>query len=150
MNKDIKDLTEAEAEQILKFVYPNKKDNSFSGLHFKRIKNEDGSEDMTFSFRPIIGIEYHNGQDRCILHFDNTKVVLWLYKNGYDITELLEHNSYLSEMEKDFENFAFEIKWLGMGEDGFRDGFKQNWNLDYVTKKCEELNNKYYFKDYEH
>ena len=149
MAKNIKELTEDEAKQILEFAYPKDKDNWFRKLSFDPKITEDGKQQVTFGMRSIIGIEYHNGQDNCILHFDNTKVVLWLYKNEYDITELLEANSYLSEMEKDFENFAFEITWMAKGEEGFRDDVKQNWTLDYVKRKCKELVDKYYYKDYE-
>ena len=147
--KNIKELTEDEAKDILKFVYPNEKYYWFKKLSFEPVITEDGKQQVTFGMRPIIGIEFHDGQDNCILHFDNTKVVLWLYKNGYDITELLEANSYLSQMEKDFEIFAFAIEWMSKGEEGFKDGFKQNWTLEYVTKKCRELLDKYYYKDYE-
>ena len=149
MAKNIKELTEDEAKQILEFAYPKDKDNWFRKLSFEPKITEDGKQQVTFGMRSIIGIEYHNGQDNCILHFDNTKVVLWLYKNGYDVTELLEANSYLSEMEKDFENFAFAITWMAKGEEGFRDDVKQNWTLDYVKKNCKELVDKYYYKDYE-
>lgn len=148
MTKNIKELTEDEVKQILEFVYPNDKNNRFRKLSFEPKITEDGKQQVTLRMRSIIGIEYHNGQDNCILHFDNTKVVLWLYKNGYDITELLEANAYLSEMEIDFENFAFGIDWVSKGEEGFREGYKQNWTLEYVTKKCKELLEKYYYKNY--
>jgi hypothetical protein len=148
-NKNIKELSEDEAKEILKFVYPNDEYNWFKKLSFEPVITENGKQQITFGGRSIIGIEFHNGQDNCILHFDNTKAVLWFYKNGYDITELLEANSYLSQMEKDFENFAFAIEWMSKGEEGFKDGFKQNWTLEYVTKKCRELLDKYYYKDYE-
>ena len=147
--KNIKELTEEEAKEILKFVYPNDEKNWFKKLSFEPVITEDGKQYITFGMRPIIGIEFHNGQDNCILHFDNSKVVLWLYKNGYDITELLEANSYFSQMERDFENFAFAIEHMSKGEEGFRDGYKQNWTLEYVTKKCRELLDEYYYKDYE-
>jgi hypothetical protein len=145
--KDIKELTEEEAKQILDFVYPE--DNYwFQKVSFEPKILENGSQQVTFDMRPIIGIEFHNGQDNCILYFDNSKVVLWLYKNGYDITNLLENNSYFSEMERDFENFAFSIEWMSKGEEGFREGHEHKWTLDYVKKKCKELVEKYYYKDY--
>jgi hypothetical protein len=147
--KNIKELTEEEAKEILKFVYPNDEYYWFKKLSFEPVITENGKQQITFGGRSIIGIEFHDGQDNCILHFDNSKAVLWLYKNGYDITELLEANSYFSQMEIDFENFAFAIEWMSKGEEGFRDGFQQNWTLEYVTKKCRELLDKYYYKDYE-
>ena len=79
------DMTLDEAKQILEFAYPKDKDNWFRKLSFEPKITEDGRQQVTFGMRPIIGIEYHNGQDNCILHFDNTKVVLWLYKNGSSI-----------------------------------------------------------------
>ena len=148
MAKNITELTEAEAKQILEFVYPNRKDNWFKKLSFEPKITEDGKQQITFGMRSIIGIEYHNGQDNCILHFDNTKVVLWLYRNGYDISELLEANSHFSEMENDFEWFAFGITLISKGEESFEKGMKHNWTLDYVKKKSKELLGEYYYKDY--
>ncbi len=147
--KNIKELSSDEAAQILDFVYPNSGDLYwFQKLSFEPIVSEDNKQQITLGGRSIIGIKYHNGQDNCILHFDNTKVVLWLYKNGYDITDLLESNSYLTEMENDFDDFAFNIQWMAKGEDSFRDDVKKNWTLDYVKKRCKELVDKYYYKDY--
>lgn len=60
---------------------------------------EEGHEQLTLGMRTIIGVEYHNGQDNCILYFDNSKVILWLYNNGYDIKEFLENNKHFSEMK---------------------------------------------------
>lgn len=146
--KKIEQLTEVEAKEILKFVYPDEKYNYFLELSLEPQKAEGGGQYITFGGRSIIGILFHNGQDKCILHFDNTKAVLWLYKNGYDIADLLEINSHYSEMEMDFENFAYSIEWMAKGEEGFRKGSKQNWTLEYVTKKCKELLERYYYKDY--
>ena len=159
MAKNIKELTEYEAIQILAFYLPNKTDYDnpknydywFTGLSFEPKKTDEGGQYITFGGRSIIGIEYRGGlnNDGFILHFDNSKVVLWLYKNGYDITELLETNKYFSEMENDFSNMAFEVEQLSKGDEVFRETHKQNWTLDYVTKKCKELIEKYYYKDYE-
>jgi hypothetical protein len=55
----------------------------------------------------------------------------------------------MSEMESDFENFAFEIEWMAKGDEDFNNGYKQNWTLDYVKKKCKELLENYYYKNYE-
>ena len=149
MAKNIKELTEDEAKQILEFAYPKEKDNWFRKLSFEPKITEDGKQQVTFGMRSIIGIEYHNGQDNCILHFDNTRVVLWLYKNGYDITELLEANSYLSEMEKDFENFSFAIHWLGETRKHIAKDKEHIYTLDYVLEELKNYNDKYYYKDYE-
>lgn len=149
MAKNIKELTEDEAKQILKFTYPNDKDNWFRKLSFEPKITEDGMQKVTLGLRSIIGIEYHNGQDNCILHFDNTKVVLWLYKNGYEITELLEANSHLSEMEKDFENFSYEIHWLGEKRKHIDKDKEHLYTLDYVLGELKKYNDKYYYKEYE-
>jgi len=146
--KNIKELTEKEAKEILEFVYPGEKYHLRS-ISFEPVICEDGRQQLTFGLRSIIGIEYHNGQDKCILHFDNTKVVLWLYKNGYDILEQLETNKHLSEMESDFEIVGYELDCMSKGEEGFREGYKQNWTLDYVKERCKELVDKYYYKMYE-
>lgn len=136
--KNIRELTELEAKEILLFVFGQDKEADFMSLSFDVHPGPNGEgQYITFDGRSIIGIEYHNGQDRCILHFDNTKCVLWLYKHGYDITELLEKNAYMSEMEKDFSNMAFGIYQMIHGR------FEKDHK-----KRCEELYNKYYIKDY--
>lgn len=149
--KKIEELTEAEAREILEFTFPNKKDYEkyFRGLSLKPVIDEEGRQQVTFGMRPIIGIQYHNGQDNCILHFDNTKVVLWLYKNGYDITDMLEMNSHFSEMETDFENFAFAIHWLREKRNHIDEDKKHLYTLEYVLEELKKYNEKYYYKDYE-
>lgn len=145
--KSINELTEREAKEILSFVYPDNKGIDFQELKFEHTVNEDGSVQITFGGRLIVGILYYNGQDNAILHFNNTKAVLWLYKNGYDITEQLELNSGLSKEMDNFENFAFAIYWMARGADGFAEDRKHKWTLDYVTRKCAELYKKYYLTD---
>lgn len=147
--KKIVELTDEEGKEILKFVYPEYGGRDFMGISFEPKYDGEGNQEVTFGFRPIVGIKYHNGQDNCILHFNNSKVVLWLYRNGYDIESLLEINTYFSEMEGDFDHFSFEISRMADGDKYFRDEFKQNWNLDYVKKKCRDLLDKYWLKDYE-
>lgn len=149
--KKINELTIVEAKEIIDFVYPDE-DNFNVDLSFEPVKQEYGrSQRITMGGRSIIGIIYTGGinNDNKILYFDHTKVVLWLYRNGYDVEELLEENAYMSEMESDFENFAFEVELMSKGEEAFKDGYKQNWTLNYVKKKCKELIVKYYYKDYE-
>jgi len=148
MRKNIKELTEDEARELLKFVYRDD-DHWFESISHEPTINDNGEQQISFDGRSIIGVKFRNDHgDGCILHFDNTKALLWLYKEGYEILDLLESSSYLSEMENDFDNFSFAISWMAKGEDGFREGFKQNWTLEYVTKKCEKLLEKYYYKDY--
>lgn len=151
--KNINELTEDEAKEIFNFVYPPENEK-FKHYWFRELKmeptiNEDGSQRITFGFRPIIGILGNNGQDNIIIHFDNTKAVLWLYKHGYDITELLERNSHFTEMEGDFENFSFAIHWLDEKRKHIPENKKDLYNLEYVLKELKRYNEKYYYKDYE-
>lgn len=146
--KQIKELTEDEGREILKFVFPNESDYRYTNLSLEPVIGENGKQQVSFSIRPLVGIMFHNGQDRCILHFDNTKAVLWLYNNGFDIQELLECNKHFSEMESDFENFAFAVEWMGKGEEGFKSGNEHKWTLDYVKARCKEMVENYYYKDY--
>jgi hypothetical protein len=146
--KDIKDLTIEEAKEILDFSLKYKEYYNVS-LQFKSIVNPDGSINVTFSMQPIIGILYHNGQDNCVLHFNDSKCIYWLYTHDYDITDLLKSNLYLSEMEDDFDVFSFEILQMSKGEEVFKEEVKHRWTLEYVKKRCKELLDKYYYKDYE-
>lgn len=158
MNKNIKELTELQAREILAYVHPNKTefDNPhnyeywFEGLAFEGEKKPGGGEYVTSGGRSIIGIKYRGGfsNDGYILHFNNTKVLLWLYRNGFDIEEFLDFNQHLSETEKDFDNFALGIEILSKGEESFRDSHKKNWTLEYVKDRCKELLNTYYYKDH--
>lgn len=147
--KKISELTEEEGKEILNYVFPDE-DYIYKGLSFEPVKSERGGEYVTMDGSSIIGIRFIGGMnnDGMVLHFNHTKVVLWLYQHGYDIGELLEENAYMSEMESDFESFAFEVEWMSKGEGGFKDRVKHNWNLDYVKNKCKELVEKYYYKDY--
>ena len=146
--KSVKELTEKEAIELLSYVYPKYKKADFISIKHEPTITEDGRQQITLGGRSIIGIEYHNGQDRCILHFDHTKAVLWFYKNGYDITNLLERNSYLSEMENDFSNAMLAVSLLSKGQEAFAPEFRKNYTLDYVERKCTEIYQKYYLKDY--
>ena len=148
MKKNIDELTEKEAKEILKFVYPNDKYISFRELSFNPKINADGSQQVTMNCDPIIGICYHNGQDNYILHFDDTKVVLWLYQHDYDIEEFLIKNQFYSEMNDDFDRISFCVLQMSKGEDNFMEGNKHNWNLEFVKNRCKELVEKYWFKDY--
>lgn len=51
MAKNIKELTEDEAKQILEFAYPNDKDNWFRKLSFEPKITEDGKQQVTFGMR---------------------------------------------------------------------------------------------------
>lgn len=147
--KSIKDITEPEAIELLSFVNNKYNASHFLGISHKPVIAENGSEQITFGGRSIVGIQYYNGQDRCTLHFDHTKAVLWLYKNGFDITELLENNAYMSEMESDFDSAMFSVYCLSQGEEFFKPELKENCTVDYFKKKCGEIYQEYLFKDYQ-
>lgn len=148
MKKSISELTQEEAKSILEFVYPNS-DYVFLKLEFTPEKNKDGSIALTFNLEPVVGILYYNGQDRCVLHFYNSKVVLWLYQNNYDIEEYLTRNKYFSEMEQNFENFGFGVSMLSKGEEPFKKNDAHYFTLDYVKTRCKELLEKYLYCDYD-
>jgi len=111
--KSIKELTEEEAKEIFDFVFADEDEyRGYSGLAKVPIIEEDGSMRVTMGLRPIVGIKYRNDSgDGCLLPFDNTKVMLWLYKNGYDIEEQLEYNKDLTKVEHDIENLAYAVSW---------------------------------------
>lgn len=146
--KSIKDLTKEDAKAILAFVYADKDENDryFIDISHEPHINEDGKQHITFGGRSIIGIQYHNGQDRCILHFDNTKAILWLYKNGYDILEQLEDNQEMSSEEIDFDNLAFVMYQFSLGDEAFKPEVKHNWTVEYVQRRAKEAYEKYYLK----
>lgn len=148
--KKITELTEQEAERIFNYVFPKSKYeySYFNGVSFESIPLGEGQQ-VGMDMRPIVGILYNNGQDNCVLHFDHSKVVLWLYEHGYDILELLKENKHMSELENDFENFAFQIHLMSTGNETWQNSHKQNWTLDYVKEKCTKLLNEYYYKNYE-
>lgn len=137
--KKINELTEDQAKEIIEFVYPDK-GYFLQGLSFEPEFNKEGHEHVTFGMRSQIGILYHSDQDKCILHFDDTKVVLWLYNNGFDIKEILEMNDYMSEMENDFDNAMFEVHFT-----------LEHWgkyNMKKLEKKFKKIVEEYYSKDY--
>lgn len=154
--KDIRQLSTEDAKKIFEYVFPpgneKYKYHSFTDVSFDAVMTDNGQQ-VSFGLRPLIGINYHNGQDRCILHFDNTKVVSWLYENGYDIKDLLDGNEHLSEMEGDFENFSFAVHWLAeclekRDDPGFNKT-KYLYTFEHVVKQLRNFNEKYYYKDYE-
>ncbi len=147
--KNIKELTNIDAIDILTFVYPKYDKSNFISIKHDVII-ENGKQQITFGGNPIIGIEYFNDYpDRCILPFNNTKVVLWLYKNNFDISEYLETNKHHSDIiDGDFSDMAFYVYQMSKGEESFQENYKHNWTLEYVKKKCNEIYNKYYLKDY--
>lgn len=154
MRKDVKELTEDEAKEILELVYPDDETVWFDKIYIEEPKpDKDGRRQVTFGFRPIIGIAFKCGinHDGAILHFDDTRVVNWLYKNGYEVGELLEMNKNLSKLEIDIENLAYAISWHCKANPKF---LKEKGKEDYYTlEKTRELlieaaNRYYYDVDY--
>ncbi len=142
--KNINELTELEAREILNLVV---KDVSFDKVQFESIIEPDGKVQITFSGGPLIGIHYRNDHnDGCILPFNDTKVVLWLYKNGYDITEFLEMNSHYSELENDYDNMAFALYYITKVPP--RPGYK-DFTLEQIKNKLSKLHDEYLNKEYE-
>ena len=96
MRKNIKELTLEQAREILEWVYPNQTDLTnptnytydCTGLSFDPILTPDGGEQITFGGKSLIGIKYHNGQDYCLLPFDDTKVIFWLYQHNFEIEDI--------------------------------------------------------------
>ncbi len=144
--KKINELTEEEGKEILKFVFPDK-DYQFLQLSFEKQFNEDGNEWVTMGFRSIIGILYLNDYpDRCLLHFDDTKVVLWLYKNGFEILEQLEQNQNLTKLEQHFDEFIYGVHSLRIRKELVSEEVKSLITLEYVLKNLKELEDRYYSK----
>jgi hypothetical protein len=146
--KNITELTEIEAKEILKFVYPDVKEYEryFTGLSFEPVISEDGMQQITFTGRSIIGIKYHNAQDNCLLHFDNHKVILWLYKNGYDITDFLESVQNDDKIINKLKNFMFNIYFLvNNRQEQLKKNDKEHmFSLEYVIKNLKEALDKYF------
>lgn len=139
--KKLTELTDEQAKEILNFVF-NNEGYSFSKISFVA----DDPSQITMGGSRCIGIEFHNGQDNCILGFNNSKVVIWLYQNGFDIIDQLIQNKDVSDDLAAFDHIAFEVFCLSHGEEMFRGNTKKNWTLDYVKKKCSEIYEKYYLK----
>lgn len=148
MRKAIEELTNVQARDALSFVFP--KDNMvFTDVAFESEVARDGYTKITWGGELIIGIKYRNSfGDGCVLPFHDLRLVLWLYRNEFEIDDLLLANRYVPQMEDDFDDLAFAVKMLSKGEDGFKEGFKQNWTLEYVKNRSKELLDKYYYKDY--
>lgn len=149
--KKINELTEKEANDILKFVYPNQ-DNHFMELSFEPIIDEEtGAERITFEGNSAVGIIYLSEMnDRCILAFENTKSVLWLYRNGYDIEKFLEENSYMTQMERDYSDMAYHVSELSRGQKAIRKNSKKKFTTKYVKDICKHLIEMYYKKQHEY
>lgn len=145
--KNIKDLTDNEAIEILKDVFSNEKHpHKFIKISKEKIISSEDKEQIILGGNSIIHILYDNGDDECILHFTDTKVVLWLYKNNYNITDLLEYNKYLTDMENNFEKFAISILIISKGKKGYAKGYEQNYTLENIENRCKVLLDRYYYE----
>jgi hypothetical protein len=140
--KPLIELTADQAKEILEFALSN------SDWIFSKISIEpDDPNQLTFEGKRCIGIEYHFDQDTYILPFNDSKVVLWLYQNGFEILDYLIENQNDSQSLADFDDLAFEVFCLSKGTENFSDNFKHNWSLDFVKQKCENIYKKYYLKN---
>ena len=148
--KNISELTYREAEDLLHFVYPELSKGSFCKIRVKPEESPNGGVYITMGGGDGVGVEYLNDHcDKCVLHFDDTRAVLWLYRHGYDIEKQLVNNSYLSEMESDFNALAYGLHYyIEDAEKNFIEERKQNYTLEYTRKKASELLDTYYYKDY--
>lgn len=137
--RNIETLTLDEAQEILNFCFPNK---NFSpvDLFFEPKFAKDRGFQLTLDGELVVGIMYHNNQDYCILHFFNSKVVLWLYQHGFNIEQFLIRNSDFSEKLKDFDLFAFAVSRIYTYD---------NLTVESINEHCKELLQRYYYKDYE-
>ncbi len=156
MKKDIKSITEKEAKEILEYLFPNETSLSnpknykynFTKISHEMVLDKEGYQQISFGGRSLIGIFYYNDKigDECILHFDDIRILPWLYENDYDILDLLKENIIYYDMGNNFDNFAFAVLQLSKGVHAFAEGYKQNWNLEYVHNKCVELLDEYFYE----
>lgn len=135
--KPIDHLTESEAIEILKFVFPNEEGIIFDFLSFEIKKGKASRVNLINS---NTGINFHIDKDEFTLKFSHMKVVLWLYQNGYDISHLLEANTHLTDTEYAFQHFSTEIFLISNGID--KNGNKIH-SLSSVIKRCKELLKEY-------
>lgn len=148
--RTIRDLTEQEAKEILAYVYPTN-DYWFTGLSFDPVVTPDGRQQITFGGRSIIGIKYHNGQDNCILHFDNTKIINWLYKHGFDISEQLQDIENLTDRYEKVSSltseFAFITSYENIIETRKKNGLAPataEYNFEFVQKQLTKLTDRWF------
>lgn len=146
MRKDIKELTNKEGEEIFNIVYPKDKNphHSYTCVGHERIYREDGHEKITFGFRSCIGIFGHNGQDNIIIPFNDTKVVLWLYNNGYEIGELLEENKFNTEVLDNACKMHSSIHRLHWLKDVIKPEYKDKFTLEYVLDELKRIDQKWW------
>lgn len=156
--KQINELTEKEAQEILEYIYPGKTPLSnpkkyeywFEKLSFKVEPDKDGKYQVGFDMRPLVGIIYKNDMgDGCRIHFDDIKVISWLYQHGYDITKQLKNNEYLREFENDMDEASYMIHCLAKGKEShlFNDVFKNEFSLEFYINQCKKIE-EYFYKDY--
>lgn len=162
--KKLNELTEKEGEEILKFIFPEeykKKEIYFNKFSFEPIIDKEGRREITFGGMYVVGILYYSGinMDRCLLRFEDTRVILWLYSNNYDITELLEKNQYLSDVLEDYIDVQNKLRLLtgrplmisydDREVDFIAETYGHPKTKEEIQDKLKELVKKYYFKEYE-
>lgn len=107
--KNITELTESEGKEILEYVYGN--DVFFRSFQFEPKITPDGGMYITWGGETTVGINYFSGTnlDGYVLHFYHPKVLSWLYKNGYDISEFLPYLENLNEEYERCQNFIIDV-----------------------------------------
>ena len=136
--KSIIKLSNKEAEEIVKYCFPD------SNLYFKGIThsedikpNEDGSFRVTMGGRLPVGIHYINDYpDNCILHFDNPKVVSWLYQHNYEVGDLLKENEDYIDIERWEEKFSYFAHQLSTNNEGKKSFETLEEVINYAKKLC--------------
>lgn len=125
--KNIHDLTEEDAESIIRYV----KGKDYGSFIVDEISFEPklmgSGQQITFSGESIIGICYRGGShyDGYLMPFHNLKVIKWLYLNGFEISDLLdEAYSRFDSLEKEFDEM---------------------WNK-YCKEDCEKYFNEFFDK----
>jgi len=146
--KEIKDLTDNEAIEILNFVFPKEKDITFIEISFESKKTEDGRRYITLGGNSTVGIFYKGFQDTFVLPFDNTKVILWLYRKGYNIERLLESNSHYSELDEDYQGILMSLYSFIKKKDELDENNQPLYSFEYLFDILKKDYEKHFYKDY--
>jgi len=154
MNKPLTELTHKDGERIFEFYFPGKTplfdpksyDYWFTEIRHESIVDEYGMRQISLSSgRPIIGIMGKGGLncDNILLHFDDPKVMLWLYQNGFDIEEQLKENVGMFEDREALEHLVQGILQFSKGEDAFADTHKHNCTREFYINESKKLIEQY-------
>jgi len=137
--KKITELSEREGAEILEFVRGKQKDEWFRKFYFEPEVTEEGYHRLTFSGRYVVGLEFATGinVDSAMLHFDNPKVMLWLYLHGFDITEQLSGFEDDQDEEEKYRDEIFDR--LHEAEEKLRE--------EELVRECKRVRVGYVYKE---